>query len=422
MKLFLVAAALLLALASVEAGTTLFYGPFVKYVANGDHYGAVPVCGTTAAIFGGNRVEVAGYAPKLNYVNQVRLSDSGVGVIQPKTLTRNVTGNVALLVGSTRVYTLQLYTPTVRSDLVLSFNYTNCTKWQLISQVNASSLLPSDLIDFDGAVIAGRYPVWAGGERTDGNVSNVALVVDSTTDTASVKTLSVARSGLAAVTASTDGKVWLAGGANRANLEVYDTIDVISSDLTVDSSSFALSEARGYLAGASSQGVIVFGGGVANYTDLGDGTIEATYSKTVDIYNLATNAHTTAHLSVARGMLTATATTDFIVFAGGVLSSIYNASTWEVIEETNAKRIDIYHIATNTWAVAELSNARAYLSSTAIDNTVLFTPGSYYEVDNGTYSLNYTSSADAFLLAYGTSPAAALRPSALFARLLSFIF
>lgn len=99
----------------------------------------------------------------------------------------------------------------------------------------------------------------------------------------------------------------------------------------------------------------MIGGGVANYTDTGNGTIVATYSSTVDLFNLSTKKRTTMQLSVPRGMLTATATTDYIVFAGGITHSVYDSTTWELIEETYAQRIDIYHIESGTWSVAQLS-------------------------------------------------------------------
>lgn len=86
-----------------------------------------------------------------------------------------------------------------------------------------------------------------------------------------------------------------------------------------------------------------------------NGTVEVSYSKTVDIFNLATNQHTTHQLSEARGMLTATATKDFIVFAGGITRSVFNATTGALIEESNSHRVDIYYLASGTWFTTNMS-------------------------------------------------------------------
>jgi hypothetical protein len=64
------------------------------------------------------------------------------------------------------------------------------------------------------------------------NIPPDAFVIDSTTDAISGASLSAARSGVAAVTA-TDGTAWFAGGIDRLNKQVFDNVDVFSKTLAV---------------------------------------------------------------------------------------------------------------------------------------------------------------------------------------------
>lgn len=427
-KLFflLLVASLAVLVAVVEAGTTVPQGPFVRPRSYGDHFGAFTLCGGPA-LFGGNRP----LETFLNSMVRVPVYDDSLGIIVSNSLprNRNVSGNVALLI-NLRAFTLMQVTDKVASNQAWAFTATNCTyaplvkdaRWTFYMAYNGSSVFPADATEFAGAVVNKRYAVWAGGELASGSVISNAFVIDSNTDTISGASLSVARSGVAGVTA-TDGTAWFAGGVDRPKMQVFDTVDVINKDLNVESAQFQLSEPRGFAAGASAKGIVMIGGGVANYSDTGNGTIVATYSRTVDLFNLSTKKRTTLQLSVPRGMLTATATTDYIVFAGGITHSVYNSTTWELIEETYAQRIDVYHIESGTWSVAQLSQPRAYLASTAVGNAVVFSPGSYHEALGGNSTgvnttVAYTNTIDVFRFTY-TSPASSLRASPIFAYLAS---
>ena len=90
--------------------------------------------------------------------------------------------------------------------------------------------------------------------------------------------------------------------------------------------------------GSASVGdLVMFAGG-----NDGSGT---QYSK-VDIYNVVTQAWSTAALSGIRNQVRAVTVGTLVVFAGGAGSS----------GATNA--VDIYHSSTNTWSTAQLSQAR----------------------------------------------------------------
>ena len=70
-----------------------------------------------------------------------------------------------------------------------------------------------------------------------------------------------------------------------------------------------------------------------------DGGLQNTVpSKTVDIYDIVTNAWTTAQLSEARAHLAGAATGNKIVFGGGKIS---NGAT--------VKTVDIYDVQTGMW-------------------------------------------------------------------------
>src|ERR1700704_3513284 len=72
-----------------------------------------------------------------------------------------------------------------------------------------------------------------------------------------------------------------------------------------------LSEARRLLSAAGAGNKIIFAGGIST----------GGYSKTIDIYDISSNAWTTTVLSEARGDLAAAAAGNKIVFAGGYKGS-----------------------------------------------------------------------------------------------------
>jgi Secretion system C-terminal sorting domain/Kelch motif len=168
-------------------------------------------------------------------------------------------------------------------------------------------------------------------------------------------------------------------------------------------STLNLSEGRCCMASVTAGNRIFFGGGVKSL-----GIVVA--SKTVDIFNLATQQWTTAQLSVPRSGIAAAQLGKKILFAGGDFNNaayysnvdIYDTLTnqWTVynlpIRCTNMaavshkgkayfgggtdgdyalKTVHIYDGATDTWTMKELSIARSLLTATAVGDKILFAGG-----------------------------------------------
>jgi cytochrome c2 len=135
-------------------------------------------------------------------------------------------------------------------------------------------------------------------------------------------------------------------------------------------STMQLSEARGYMAAATTGNIVMFGGGV-NMNNM---------SSKVDIYNTSTNAWTTANLSEARNNLVAAAAGNKIVFAGGNNSK----------SGSESKVVDIYDIVTNSWTTAQLSEAKLGMCAAAAGNKIMFAGGYVYDRTNGTHIYSKT--------------------------------
>lgn len=109
------------------------------------------------------------------------------------------------------------------------------------------------------------------------------------------------------------------------------------------------------LAAASAGSKIVFAGGSSS---------TASYSKTVDIYDVSTNTWTTAQLSEGRAGLAGAGYRNKIYFGGGGSASS-NAST----------TVDIYDVTTNTWTTSNLPQGRRFLAATSTNGKILFIGG-----------------------------------------------
>lgn len=117
----------------------------------------------------------------------------------------------------------------------------------------------------------------------------------------------------------------------------------------------SFSEARSHLAAAGIGNKIVFAGGYS---------MQNAYSKTVDIYDVATNTWTTAQLPQAKMNLVAAAAGNKIVFGGGL-----------EMAPLASKTVDIYDVTTNTWGTARLSEERYNFSAAAAGNKIVFAGG-----------------------------------------------
>jgi len=122
-----------------------------------------------------------------------------------------------------------------------------------------------------------------------------------------------------------------------------------------------LSEAR-YLLAATSSGELVFFGGGYNATGPSD---------RVDICNVTSGSWTTATLSVPCSRLAATSSGNLVFFAGG----------WDG-NSTFYNQVDIYNVSSGNWSTATLSQARCCLAATSVGNFVLFAGGYNYYNSN----------------------------------------
>lgn len=161
--------------------------------------------------------------------------------------------------------------------------------------------------------------------------------------------------------ASAGNKIVFAGGFIRgggpgsgatSRIDIYD-INTNSWSTT------ELSAARYNMAVVSAGNKIFFAGGTEDgWWDYG-----SIYSN-VDIYDAAANTWSVAHLSEARGWLTASAVGNKIFFAGGTNNNRVHTS-----------RVDIYDVNTNSWSTASLSESRSVLSSETVNNKIYFAGG-----------------------------------------------
>ena len=197
----------------------------------------------------------------------------------------------------------------------------------------------------------------AGGENPyqDANSDRVDIY-DVSTDSWTVSQLSSQRQGVAGV--GYGDYLYFAGGSTDyfggATGGVTKTIDVYSTSTGVWSK-LKLSQARSYLSAAATNNKIVFAGGEGNSgaTDL------------ADIYDVTTGTWSTGHLSRPRANMAAVALGNLIIFAGG---------TGEY-EYPDFNDIDVYNTTTGFWSIAQISNASYGRIEAAAQGTKMFFGG-----------------------------------------------
>jgi predicted Ser/Thr protein kinase len=190
--------------------------------------------------------------------------------------------------------------------------------------------------------------------------------------TQTTATLSEARYWLAA--ASSGDLVIFGGGLNATGpsdrVDIYNVTNVIWTTAT-------LSIPRRSLAATSSGNLVFFGGGQNN------GSLPTVYSQ-VDMYNVSDGSWSTATLSQPRYFLVATSVGNLVLFGGGL-----NSSSWY------SNVADIYNVTNNTWTTATLSQARYGLAATSVADRYALFAGGY----NGSSVSNVV---DIFDSLYGT--------------------
>jgi N-acetylneuraminic acid mutarotase len=125
-------------------------------------------------------------------------------------------------------------------------------------------------------------------------------------------------------------------------------------------STATLSAWRADVAAVAAGNKIFFAGG-----RLGNGG-SYNYFSTVDIYDVTNNNWSVANLSQPRAYIAAATVGDKVFFAGG-------EQEWP---RPVSDRVDIYQLSTNSWSTTSLSVQRNGLTAVAANNTILFAGGS----------------------------------------------
>ncbi|MHC4643048.1 MAG: Kelch repeat-containing protein [Planctomycetota bacterium] len=213
------------------------------------------------------------------------------------------------------------------------------------------------------ATTAGNKAIFAGGDTSINNPSNVVDIYDDETGQWSTATLSQARYSLSATTVGS--KAIFAGGNTGSNygtnrVDIYDDSTGLWSTATLSQTRYALA--------ATSIGNKAFFAGGKDY-EPHDGYAYTDYD-IVDIYDNSTGLWSTASLSQARYILTATTSANKAFFGGGRYwdGDAYN-------EFSNV--VDIYDPETDLWLTAALSQARAGLAATSVGNKAIFAGGAF---------------------------------------------
>ena len=198
-------------------------------------------------------------------------------------------------------------------------------------------------------------------------------IYDLVTQTWSTAELSIGRSEMDVAVCG--NKIFFAGGTDHddngwwtfySNVDIYDA----STDTWSVSS---LSVPRAYMAGGSVGNKVFFAGGNSSFTNH-TGGIE----NLVDIYDLSTNAWSSATLSEARMNLSAVTEGNKIYFAGG-----------HQVCPFISKRVDIYDNATNSWSATTLNEPKTSHGSIAFAGKIYWAGGLTTTQCSG--SSNYSS-------------------------------
>ena len=210
-----------------------------------------------------------------------------------------------------------------------------------------------------------------------------------------VGNLSMARDGMGTITA--DNKIFFAGGYTSSGN--YGRVDVSRVDiydvLTQTWSQAELSVPRSYIAAVATGDKVFFAGGSVHSAS----NLTAASSR-VDIYNVTTQTWSIAELSQARGEIAAAVVGNKVFFAGGYmhLSSPGPPSS----------RVDIFDISTQTWSTAELTEERGAITAVTAQNKIYFAGGDLgggmgtsnkidiYDNDTGVWSVSSLNEGKAF--------------------------
>jgi hypothetical protein len=99
-------------------------------------------------------------------------------------------------------------------------------------------------------------------------------------------------------------------------------------------------------------------------------------SSTVDIYDIATQSWATAQLSLPRYLMAAISAGNKIYFAGGRSTNV----------DTPSSRVDIYDVVSGSWSTADLSEPRSGIAVATVGSKIMFAGGTKLYTCSACYS------------------------------------
>jgi hypothetical protein len=213
---------------------------------------------------------------------------------------------------------------------------------------------------------AGNKILFAGGSFISGGFyipSSKIDIYDLTTQTWSTAELSEARYLIAAV--ASGNKIFFGGGETGDGTDPTKTVDIYDVSTNMWSTS-SLSLAGHSIAAAAVGNKVFFAGGDGGFTGGWD------RGSRVDIYNLETNTWSITFLSgIKRGGHSANTVNNKIYFAGG--------ETWPTNPVPGSwyvsKTIDIYDNATNSWSTTSMMESKIFHASIAVGDNIYWCGG-----------------------------------------------
>ncbi len=221
---------------------------------------------------------------------------------------------------------------------------------------------------------AGNKILFTSGEWNGNNYPKTIDIYDAAANTWSATPLPVSAPVLDydATIVTANNKVFIAAPYRHGVSGFSSSIDVY--DVSSNSwSSTALSEGRYGVTATAAGNKVLFAGGFRSYTRDDE---PYDFLGIVDIYNLSTNTWSIAQLSEARAGMATAIVGNKVFFAGGYSTNyaggFFNNASYATIY---SNRVDIYDATNNTWSTANLSEGRYGIQAVTIGNKIMFAGG-----------------------------------------------
>ncbi len=208
------------------------------------------------------------------------------------------------------------------------------------------------------AALPGSNTFWFAGGWGDMTETNKVEIYNAETDTWTFSQLSQARSWPAGL--AYKDHIFFAGGMFWNNNQATSRVDIWNNE-AAQWTTAELSVPRFSISAVGIDNKALFAGGV----DISQNTA----SSVVDIFDFSSGQWATTELSAPRAAMGSavveTSDGPIALFGGGAIG----------ISGPATDMVEIYHANTGTWSTAQLSQARAHLSATAVGHKVIFAGG-----------------------------------------------